>query len=166
MAVSRTASPHSESSSSSASVLSIVWAPSVEQVAVPLGSLMASSCASLAARRGSDRQDPCCRARALGIYLARSRCRARRWEPPSVIIGTLSAIDRNHCPPSIGTGVRNVGIRNLPHDAIRRVSVGLFLFEDGQTVREVAAVVEEGHHGSGSGLGQRYSACRHHRPRA
>ena len=34
-----------------------------------------------------------------------------------------------------------VGIRNLTHDAIRRVSVGLFLFEDGQTVREVAAVL-------------------------
>jgi hypothetical protein len=27
--------------------------------------------------------------------------------PLSAIIGTLSAIDRNHCPPSIGTGVRN-----------------------------------------------------------
>jgi hypothetical protein len=27
--------------------------------------------------------------------------------PLSAIIGTLSAIDRNHCPLSIGTGVRN-----------------------------------------------------------
>jgi adenylate cyclase len=32
-----------------------------------------------------------------------------------VIIGTLSAIDRNHCPPSIGTGVRN---RRNPHPKI------------------------------------------------
>ena len=28
-----------------------------------------------------------------------------------MIIGTLSAIDRNQCPPSIGTGVRRGGVR-------------------------------------------------------
>jgi hypothetical protein len=42
-----------------------------------------------------------------------SRDRLRR-EPLSVIIGTLSAIDRNHRPPSIGRGVRN---RRNPHAA-------------------------------------------------
>jgi hypothetical protein len=33
-----------------------------------------------------------------------------------VIIGSLSAIDRNHCPPSIGTSVRN---RRNPHTILR-----------------------------------------------
>jgi len=42
---------------------------------------------------------------------------SRRPEHLSVFIGMVSAIDRNHCPPSIGTAVR---LRRNPHFSLSK----------------------------------------------
>jgi hypothetical protein len=47
-----------------------------------------------------------------GVLLLREAERRHGVEPLSAITGMLSAIDRNHCPQSIGTPVRN---RRDPH---------------------------------------------------